>query len=333
MSMINIKEEPVTPAASLVATKRRRPKSKVSPSPNMPLPMDELGIKAERTASSPRKRVSERREGKLLGGQEMKVEGGDLETEGVQKTSKKKTEKKEKRARLDCADEVPKLKAALKKYEATVTKLVQKFKVEQTSYKTEIQELQETNQTLRDEIMGIRNTIYEMTSQRDLESELVMKLKGDNTELLTKNGQLEQDLAKMIQNIQHSDGVLAEMQKRMSDREAEMQNLSTEKKYLVQQLADMRRLSSSIDTFSPPPGDGRKGSITGASDASRTCCREGLMGWLFGQERSTSRMFVLGILLSIGMAYVLQNLNAAEAINTNDCEYERELFPKEWREI
>lgn len=220
-------------------------------------------------------------------------------------------------------DEVPKLKAALRKYEVTVCKLMNKLKTEQDTYRTAVQDLQLTNENLRDELTSIQETYYQMSSQRNVEQEMVQKLRGDNSGLVEKNVQLEEDLAKMVENIQHTSSVLEEMRQKMSERDGEMTSLSTEKKYLMQQLEDMRRMSRSFESFGPM--DGRRASC-GES------CHEGMVGWLFGQGRgATTRMFVFGFLLCLALGYFFQNLRPAQAGSLAECDYEREemFFEKE----
>lgn len=326
--MVNIKVEPQTPVASAVcAPAQRKTKRRVPESQAMPRPLhDVVAVKRESPQRS--ERHHEQNKGRVLDGQ---VAEGLADT--AVRPAKKDRGGSAKPERLPARretgaghEDVAKMKVALKKYEATVCKLVQKLKAEQATYKKSIQDLHATNERLREEITSIRDTMFEITSQRDVEQGVVAKLKGDNSNLLTKNGQLEEDLAKMIQNIQHSDGVLEEMQQRVSERDNDMQSLTMEKKYLVQQLDDMRRLSRSIsvtDTFSPP--EGRKGSWAGSADGG--CCKEGVMGWLFGRT-STSRMFICGFVLSVALGYVFQNLHPAQATNPAECDYDIEMFSK-----
>lgn len=331
MSGIYIKQEPLSPVASANCAPPQRSKRRVEPSVAMPRPLDnDVALRLKKEAA-PRKR--DRHAERLLGGQEVAV-CNDANTEGACGAPIRKdrvSANHEKRERKEVhVDEVPKLKAAIKKYEATVGKLVHKLKSEQAAYQKSIHELQTTNENLREEVTSIRDTIYEITSQRDMEQDLVMKLKGDNSSLLAKNGQLEEDLSKMIQNIQHSDNVLEDMRQRFTERDQEMMNLATEKKYLGQQLDEMRRMSRSIsgmDSFSPP--DGRKGSGASSSSHEGGCCREGIMGWLFGHGRgSMSRMFILGFLLSVCVGYIFQNLNPAQASNPAECDYDIEMMAK-----
>lgn len=298
----------------------------------MPRPLDNdiVGLRLKKEAA-PKKR--DRQNERLLGGQEVAVR--DDENPAVACGAPIRKDRvpvhQEKRERREVqVDEVPKLKAAIRKYEATVGKLVHKLKSEQAAYQKSINELQTTNENLREEVTSIRDTIYEITSQRDVEQDMVMKLKGDNSSLLAKNGQLEEDLTKMIQDIQHSDNILGEMRQRFTERDQEMMNLATEKKYLVQQLDEMRRMSRSIsgmDSFSPP--EGRKGSGASSSSHEGGCCREGIMGWLFGHGRgSMSRMFFLGFILSVCVGYIFQNLHPAQASNPAECDYDIEMMAK-----
>lgn len=329
-----IKKEPQTPVASVVHHLPRKSKRRVSPSPVMPVPLERAGtqeVLIKREAVSPtRKKGLERfvvHNGKLLGGQEENA--GDT-IEEVSRPAKKERNRntiaEARPEKRDRSDEVPKLKGALKKYEATVCKLVHKLKSEQASYQKAIQELQNVNESLRDEITSIRDTIYEMTSQRGVEQELVTKLKGDNSNLLEKNGQLEEDLTKMIQNIQHSDSVLEEMRQKIGERDNEMTNLATEKKYLVQQLDDMRRLSRmSLSTDAFTPGEGRKGSSASGVVYMEGGCSSGVLGWLCGQG-SISKMIFLGSMLLIGLWYFFQNVRSAQAFNPAECQYDIEMF-------
>lgn len=330
-----IKQEPQTPVASVVQQLPRKSKRRVSPSPVKSMALQRTGtqeVLIKREAVSPsRKKGLERfvvQNGKLLGGQE-ETAGDAIEevSRSVKKDRYRNTTAEGKPDKRDRSDEVPKLKGALKKYEATVCKLVHKLKSEQAAYQKAIQELQNVNESLRDEITSIRDTIYEMTSQRGVEQDLVTKLKGDNSNLLEKNGQLEEDLTKMIQNIQHSDSVLEEMRQKIGERENEMTNLATEKKYLVQQLDDMRRLSRmslSSDAFAP--GEGRKGSSAsgvGYVEGNSSC--SGVMGWLSGQG-SISKMIILAFMLLIGLGYFFQNVRSAQAFNPAECDYDIEMF-------
>lgn len=342
MSMVNIKIEPVSPAASAAFPPPRKSKRRVlEPPQEMPKPLVETVVKLEPNCEAPSLPRGKRNsgQGKLLGGQPQQqqqdvivVEGERAGDNNVEAVVVRKEKRLERNTMGDQAKEknnleVAKLKATVKKYEATVVKLMHKMKSQQAGYKQAIGELQQTNENLREEITSIRDTIYGITSQRDLEQDLMDKLKGDNSDLLSKNNQLEADLSKMIQNIQHSDGILEEMRQRVVERDNEMTTLATEKKYLTQQLEDMRRLSMSMsrsDIFSPP--DGRKASSSATSYESG-CCKAGSMGAWFGSGTSSlSKVFVCGILVSVGLGYFFQNLHPAQAQNPAECDYDIEMM-------
>lgn len=222
-------------------------------------------------------------------------------------------------------EDMPKIKAAVKKYEMTVCKLVSKMNLDQKEYARHVAELQETNDMLRNELMSITETYHQIMAQLDGEQESIAQLKGDHSNILEKNAQLEADLAKMVENLQHSNNLLTEMQQKDAEKEGELMNLTKEKNYLVQQVDDMRRLSRSIDSFAPG-GEGRRAS---ACSAFGDCCNNGLLGWLFGHGKgATTRMFIFGFLLCLALGYFFQNLRPAQAGNPIECDYETEMFPE-----
>lgn len=309
----------------------KRDRQRRSPSPAMPRPMKDDGSGGIRidhgVTPSPVKRDRHR----LLGGAQEEVPNGDGKHFEGRKMSRKGSDmgsfKSEKRDRVHTPvdDEGPKMRAALKTYEATVAKLVHKLKSEKAMYLKSIDDLELTNKNLSEEVGAIRDVIFQLTSQRAVEKDLVEKLREDYSSLMAKNGQLEGDLVEMVQNIQKSENAVEEMRRRALERDNEILGLAADKKYLMLQVDEMKRMSSSfseIDGFAPP--EGRKDSR--ATNCDGECNRDGVMGMLFGRGRgSRNRMFVFGCLLGLGFCYVFQNIRLTQAVPVR-CHYDTEML-------
>lgn len=313
MSACNVKREPESLQSSPRKSKRR-----VSGSPTLQNLMNDLSgtIKTEKHRH--------RHTPQLLG-------GAQEETPEDTDTAPKVKKERSKSERKIPDDEVSKLKSKLKKYEATIYNLAQRLKSEEAAYQKGLNDLQETNNYLREEVARVQDQVEKLTEQKEMEQNLVAKLKGDNSHLSEKNVQLEEDLAKMVQNIQHSDKVLQDLRDKLAEKDNERMSLSTERKYLVQQLEDMRRMSmtSGLDSFAPPAGgDGRRTSLgSNYAMSSPGCCQEGLLGWMFGHGRgSLSRIFILAFLLTVCLGYVFQAVLPASASGPAECDYEMEMF-------
>lgn len=319
MSFTNVKTEPITPTASAIPVQRNKTRpASASPSPVMPKPLEERAqIKVERSTSPLHRRRLEMQhinKGRLMGGDEM----ADVPATSKQ-ARKERSPKVPKGRATQPNDETVKMRAALMKYEETVGKLMQKLKSNQKMYKAAIRDLQQTNSDIRDELSSVQNSVIELSAQREVEQERVSMLQGDNSSLVEKNVQLTEDLSRIIDNLQHSDEVLKEMRLKLTERDTEMMNLTEEKKYLAQQLNDMRRLSRfSVDAFAPE-GNGNR------------CAGEmGILDWFFCQKHGmgvTSRMVGLGLLLCLGVGLIFQNFRSAEAMNPmGECDYEMEML-------
>lgn len=285
-----------------VPEKKRKLKRKVNPDLKMPRPM--VDIRTESVVSSPNRRVSVSKRGRLLGGQE--VEPFEIKS------------KEARRSKTYCdpsTEEAKQLRHTLAEYETFLSRMKRKIRTEREVHNMQVSDLQETNQMLRDEIGSVRNTIAEMSNNwgNDNGQGWVDRLESDNSKIQTINAQLAQELSDLSETVAYSDSVLRDMRTKLAQSDTELMSMATERDDLVQQLDGMARMSQSRsrEEFSPAPLE------------EFSCCNEGVIGWLFGHGKvAKRRMFVFGILLSVGLGYVLQSLRPTQARIQGDCDYD-----------
>lgn len=209
------------------------------------------------------------------------------------------------RTRTPKPEDMSKLKATIGKYH----QIVQKFKGEKEELISVIQSLQKKNEDLSEDMARIGKKFNEWRKERADEQELMTKVKLTNDELLQKNGQLQQEVTRMLDNLRDCEVIVQQYKKKEVDS-----------KVIAQQLETITRMTQNLENLDKcrKQDEAREGG--------------GLQHlWRF-VDRSlatpTGKLIAGAALASFAIGYLFQTPTRTSATASDECDYDSELYSK-----
>lgn len=151
-----------------------------------------------------------------------------------------------------------------------------------------------------------------MNEKRKEEQKDLAKFKEETDSLANKNHQLEQDLAKMVTNVQTSDNLLTEMNKKLIEKQTTSESLSSEKNHLQEQI---QTLQKDIVRYTES-----RASHDSRSKSRVRVYKEKILGSNLGRFLTTL------FLLVVGISFLMRSSDAAAPYLGDECEYDSEIF-------